>query len=256
MSLADPALSWGAASDIGKVRSENQDAYVADSELGLFVVSDGIGGHQGGALASRIVTEVLPTLVRDKLTVMDACDTSVFKSILKKTILELSKHMRKEAAAQRGLSGMGATLVMASLHGSRCFIANVGDSRAYLFRKGGLSQLTEDHSIVGLLLRVGLITRAKAKYYPARGELTRSIGMRKDAHPYVSALDLEEGDRLLLCSDGLTGMIEDEEICAILQDHVEPEIAARALIDAANTAGGHDNITAVIIDWLSANGEH
>ena len=255
ISLTEPSLSWGAASDIGKIRDENQDAYLVDSELGLFLVSDGIGGHQGGALASKIVTEVLPTLVRDKLTVVVDWDSPTFKSILKETILELSRHMRTEAAAQAEFGGMGATLVTALLHGSRCFIANMGDSRAYLFRRGRLSQLTEDHSIVGLLLRVGLITPARAKSHPARGQLTRSIGMRRDVHAYVSALDLEEGDRLLLCSDGLTGMIDDEQIAGLLQDHTDPQIACHALVDAANAAGGNDNVTAVMIDWRSANGD-
>ena len=249
--LALPPLCWGAASDIGMVRDENQDAFLADPESGLFIVSDGIGGHKGGAIASKIITEVLPVMLEEKLNELKDFDNRVIKHLLKKTILELNEYVRAKSISDKRLMGMCATLVMALLNETNAYVANMGDSRAYLFRENKLSQLTEDHNVVGLFLREGLIskTRAKFKYHPARGQLTRCIGLQDKVSPYICTVNLNEGDRLLLCTDGLTGLIYDEEIAGILQQHRDPQVACQSLIDAANSTGGDDNITVVLIDW-------
>lgn len=241
---------WGAISDTGRVREENQDAYFAGSELGLFLVSDGMGGHQAGALASKIVAEVLPAMIADQLNNLKTFGPRAIKSMLEKAIIELSRRMRTESANQTGFKGMGATLVMALLREKRAYIANMGDSRAYLFRKRKLTQLSEDHSVVALLLRSGEIKPEEAKNHPSRGQLSRYIGMLDEVYPYISTKSLKKGDRLILCTDGLSGIVSSEEITNILKKHSEPKVACQILVDAANAAGGHDNVTVVIVDWL------
>lgn len=246
------ACQWGAVSDKGNVREENQDAFLADSKLGLFLVSDGMGGHQAGALASKIVSEVLPVTIADKLRKLKTQSSRVIKNMLKNTILELSRHMRTESASQTGFKGMGATLVMALLRENRVYIANMGDSRAYLFRNGKLSQLSEDHSVVGLLLRAGEIKPREAGHHPASGQLTRYIGMLDEVYPYLSTKSLKEGDCILLCSDGLTCVVDDKQIATIVQFETDSQAACQALVDAANAAGGPDNITVVILNWANS----
>ena len=234
---------------LDKVRTENQDSFFADPQIGLFLVSDGMGGHQAGALASKIVAEVLPVTITGKLKKLKTQSNRAIKNMLKNTILKLSRHMRTESASQTGFKGMGATLVMALLRENRVYIANMGDSRAYLFRKGKLSQLSEDHSVVDLLLRAGEIKPKDAEGHPARGQLTRYIGMPGEVYPYLSTKSLKEGDRILLCSDGLTGVVDDKQIATIVQFETDSQAACQVLVDAANTAGGPDNITVMIINW-------
>jgi protein phosphatase len=243
-------FDWHAISDKGKVREENQDSFSADPDMALFLVSDGIGGQQAGTLASRIVTEVLPAMLKQGLRERKRYSPKAIMSMLKQSIVELSRHMRIESANQTGFRGMGATLVMALIIENRVFIANMGDSRAYLFRKRKLTQLSEDHSVVATLLRTGEIKSEEVKHHPARGQLTRSMGMEADVYPYVQSKCLKEKDRLLLCSDGLTGQLDDKEISTLLRKHKDPQAACQVLIDAANVAGGHDNITVLIVDWI------
>jgi protein phosphatase len=149
---------------------------------------------------------------------------------------------------------MGATLVMTLIRENCCFVANMGDSRAYLFRQGKLRQLSEDHSVVGILLRTGEIGQEEADRHPARGQLTRYIGMLDEVNPYQCNVTLKPGDRLLLCSDGLTGLVDDAAIARVLRDNKEPQATCKALVAAANSAGGHDNVTVVIVDWLGSHG--
>ena len=245
---------WGAVSDMGNIRKENQDAVLANPQLGLFLVSDGMGGHQAGALASKIVAEVIPAMIADKLKKLKRQSSRAIKNMLKNTILEVSRHMRMESASQTGFKGMGATLVMALLRENRVYIANMGDSRSYIFRNNRLSQLSEDHSVVGLLLRAGEIKPREAEEHPARGQLTRYIGMLDEVYPYLCTKSLKEGDRILLCSDGLTGLVDDKEIATILQSEPDSQTACQALVNAAKAAGGPDNITTLIVD-LSCSSE-
>ena len=250
----DPAgpfpLFWGAATDAGKIRDENQDAFFIDPELALFLVSDGMGGHQSGAFASKIVSQVLPGMIRDRLEKLKSHSRRAIRSILKKTIAELNSHILTKYPRQAGLTGMGATLVMALLIEGRCFVANIGDSRLYLFRRKRLIQMTEDHSVIQELLRQGNIQPAESQNHPAKGQITRYIGIDEQANPYVRTLTLKSADRLLLCSDGLTDMLDDELIAKTLGIGADCHAACKSLVGAANAAGGHDNITVVIVDWM------
>ena len=242
---------WAALSDIGKVRDENEDTFIVDPELGLFVVSDGMGGHRGGELASKIVIEDLPVMIELKLDKLKVGSTRAIRSLFKKAIAEQSKQLELEGTSEAGFKGMGATLVMALLKNNRAFIANLGDSRIYRFRNGRLVQLTKDHSVVSELLDQGRIEPEDVENHNAHGEITHYVGMEEKAKPYVRSFLLKGGDRLLLCTDGLTDVIDDKAIAKILNKEDDCKAACQALVNAANAAGGHYNITVVITDWLN-----
>jgi serine/threonine protein phosphatase PrpC len=242
-------ISWGAATHVGKVREANEDTFLAEPQLALFVVSDGMGGHRGGELASKIVIEDLPVMIETGLDKLKVGCPKAIKSLLSRSIAEQSRQLRMEGASESGFKDMGATLVTILLRNKRCFVANLGDSRVYLFRKGRLSQLTRDHSVVSDLVMEGLIGPEEAKNHEARGEITSYVGMEEKPRPHVRSFLLKKNDRLLLCSDGLTDLVDDENIAAILQEDPDSEAVCKKLVDAANAAGGHDNITVVVVRW-------
>ena len=249
------ALRAACASDVGRARTSNEDACLIKPRQGLFIVSDGLGGEQAGALASKIVVSVLPGLVKKRLGNVDRPDDEAVCVALRDAILELSQRLRAESEGKMGLRGMGATVVLTlvttppSSPSRRAYIAHMGDSRAYLMRDGRLEQLTDDHSVVGIMLRHGDITPKEAEDHPAKGRLSRYVGMGGEVFADVQTIGLEKGDRLLLCTDGLTEMVSDNAINDLLSDNAGGQSACDALIDAANAAGGEDNITAVVIDY-------
>jgi protein phosphatase len=235
-------------SDPGRVRSGNEDAYALLPDKSLFVVSDGMGGHQAGAKASEIVVKVLPPMLEQRLARAPAKPAEVHNA-LRDVIVELSRQLREQSAGQPGLAGMGATVVLAYFWEDQVFISNMGDSRAYLCRNRRLKPLTEDHSVVAILLRKGEITEEQARDHPARHQISRYIGMEGEVYPDVCAVKLSANDRFLLCTDGLTGMVPDATIARLLEECADPGLACRSLVAAANAAGGRDHITALVVDW-------
>jgi protein phosphatase len=242
-------LSWDAQTHVGKVRSENEDTFFADAHVGLFIVSDGMGGHQGGALASRIVANDLPVMIETSLDKLKVGSPKTIKSLLCRSIAEQSRQLWLEGTSETGFKDMGSTLVTILLRNNRCFVANLGDSRAYLFRKGKLSQLTRDHSVVSELIRQGRIEPEEAQSHDAQGQITSYVGMEEYAHPYVRSFLLKKNDRLLLCTDGLTDHVDDKNIAVILKKELNLQSLCKVLSDAANAAGGYDNITVMAIEW-------
>jgi serine/threonine protein phosphatase PrpC len=241
---------WGALSDIGKVREENEDTFWVEPELGLFLVSDGMGGHRGGGLASKIVTEDLPAMIETKLDKLRVGSPRAIRALFEKAIVQQSEQLLMEGESESGFKGMGATLVIVLLRKGRAYIGNLGDSRVYRFRKGRLLQLTKDHSVVSELLDKGRIKPEDVENHEAQGEITHYVGMEEKARPYVRSFGLKAGDRLLLCTDGLTDSLDNKTIAAILRERGDCEDACRALVDAANASGGDDNITVIIADWI------
>jgi protein phosphatase len=241
---------WAAETHIGKIRRENEDSYFADPEPAIFLVSDGMGGHRGGARASGIIVEDLPVMIENALNKLRVGTPRTVKAILKRAIAEQSKQLQLEGTSESGFKDMGATLVVALLRKGRCFIANIGDSRAYRLRKGRLLQLTQDHSVVSDLIEKGHIEPEEAADHEAQGVITRYVGMEEKAHPHVHSFTLKKDDRILLCTDGLTDMVPDEAVAAILKTETDPQTACKSLVEAANNAGGHDNVTTLLIDWF------
>lgn len=249
-----PACRWAQATHIGKVRAENQDACLADSRIGLFAVSDGMGGHQGGATAARIVVECLPRELEASLRSCRASTSGQIVQGLALAVEAVNRRVFEASERDSKLEGMGATLVLALWRAPRVYVAHVGDSRAYLLRDGALSQLTEDHSVATLLVKRGVIAAEEARRHRSRHHLARCIGMPGPAEPDVHALELRPGDRLLLCSDGLTGMVDDAQIAGVLTRQLDPDEACQALVRAANDAGGHDNVSVVVVLWIDSRG--
>jgi len=200
VSFVEYPFTWASACEVGKVRNDNQDACLVDPELGLFLVADGMGGHQAGSTASRVVTAVLPELIRERITRLRKSRPRAIRYWLRRDVLELSKRLRAESFGRPQLSGMGTTLVMAFVQPNQAHITHMGDSRAYSFRDGKLNRLTRDHSVVEILLRSGEITQEESLKHPARGHVTRYVGMDDEVYADVRAVALNEGDRLLLCS--------------------------------------------------------
>ena len=227
-------ITAAAATDIGRVRDGNEDAYLNDAPL--FAVADGMGGHQGGEVASRLALETLEVLFkRGRGTLADH-------------LREANRAVFDRSSRDAAVAGMGTTLTAAVAEAGRLRLAHVGDSRAYLLRDGRLRMLTEDHTLVQRMVERGEITEQEADVHPHRSVLTRTIGTEPDVQIDEGVLDAQDGDRILLCSDGLTGMVADEQIERILRDAAEPKDAVRELVRAANAAGGVDNITVVVLD--------
>jgi protein phosphatase len=242
-----PTITHAGLSDRGRVRPQNEDRWFADPAQGLYIVADGMGGRVAGGLAAQVVVETLPLLLRNQLTGLPNLAVPQAGARVRAAVAELSDRLRRESEGQLGLEGMGSTVVLALVHDAQALIAHLGDSRGYLYRDGHLKQLTRDHSLIQLLLDCGEITHEEAIDHPARGQLTRYVGMEGEALSETHLLELQPGDRLLLCSDGLTDMLSKGEMCSILAENLSPAAACRSLVSAANGAGGKDNITALVV---------
>ena len=241
-------VSAAVLSSLGKVRANNQDKSFLDTEKGLFIVSDGMGGAQAGEVAAQLVATILPRMIHVRLASESNPHSQTVRSWLRQDMLSLSKEMNLKTAGNPLADGMGATVVLALVLGERAFVAHAGDSRAYLFRGKKLAQLTEDHSVVSLLLRAGEITEEQARVHAARGQLTRFMGMKEEVYGDVKTVRLRSGDRLLLCTDGLTEMVSDDQIADLLTRYPAPNDACDWLVRAANEAGGKDNVTALVVN--------
>jgi protein phosphatase len=236
-------------SDVGRARPHNEDAFFVGQGRGLFLVSDGMGGQQAGALAAHIVVEVLPRIIEAQLALMRRARAEAIRRMLQQAVADLSRQMHQQSSGQPGLRGMGATVAAALVRGRRVHLVHLGDSRVYRYRDGQLEPLTRDHSIVGLLLRAGEITPEQAIGHSASGQLSRYVGMDSEVRAEVQTVGARADDRLLLCSDGLWGMVPDATTASILRAHPDTHQACQALLAAANAAGGKDNITALLIDF-------
>lgn len=245
-------IAHSCISDIGRRREENQDAWHADPAAGLYLVSDGMGGMAAGGVASKAVAEILPKMLVARLAGASRLPKKAVVELLGEILAEFSGGLRDKAAQDPRLKGMGATAVVALVAGSRLYLAHLGDSRAYLFAGGKLKRLTEDHSIVAVMLRLKQINRAEAAVHPARHSMTRYAGMDGKAAADTKMLRLKAPAKLLLCTDGLTNMLPDERIEAALAGSDTPETACKRLVAEANEAGGADNVTALVVEIAKA----
>jgi PPM family protein phosphatase len=226
-----------AASDTGRKRRRNEDAFVNDPPL--FAVADGMGGAQAGEVASRLAA----TALRDNQAEEPAEERVV------SLIQEANRRVYERSSEDAAVSGMGTTMTVALVEDRRVLIGHVGDSRAYLVRDGRLEQLTEDHSLIAELLRSGKLSPEEAVTHPQRSVITRAIGTDPDVDVDTFTIEPKAGDVFLLCSDGLTDMIDDETIRELVERHHDDlDAVAKALIRAANKAGGVDNITVVAFE--------
>ncbi len=233
-------------SDTGKVRDCNEDYVLVDGERGIFMVSDGMGGANAGEVASREAVDVAYRYLKEnydsgKLT-PENCEEYLHGA------LSISDdHVYEMAQKNVEMAGMGCTLVIACSFDGQVCIASIGDSRAYVLRsKGELEQLTEDHSLVWADYKAGRLTKEEARLHPQKNRLIQALGVGSKITPSMAMVSVSNGDKLLLCSDGLWDMLPEPDIAKIMVEDKSARLAAEHLVDAANLAGGHDNISVVI----------
>ena len=265
--------------DTGKVRPANEDQFliaeltksmrvwqtslpepkvqVGDERAHLFLVADGMGGHRAGERASALAVVAIEHFTLNTFKWFLGTSAPEAQRVLAQfqtALTEADAQMAEEAAEHPELRGMGTTVTMAFQLGAQLCVVHVGDSRAYVYRNGELHQLTQDHTVVADMVRHGVVTADQAAKHPMRHIITNVIGGPEvGVKVEARALELQSGDRLLLCSDGLTEMVNDEAIVAVLESELSPELAAKTLLAKANEAGGRDNITLVIARIESAD---
>lgn len=251
-------INFAALTDVGLKREHNEDNYLVDKKLALFVVCDGMGGHAAGEVASAIaVRTVHDEIKREKELVEDyVAGKKGAANVTKRDILHMlqftvnraSSRIHAEALKDEKKRGMGTTIVALLILGNQAFIAHVGDSRVYLLRDGVLEQITEDHNVYNELLKRKKMTREQIEKLAPKNAITRAVGVYEHCEPDSLVLDVTDGDRFLLCSDGLSQYFE-EDLTGLAErlGQTDAEVAAKQLIDAANERGGSDNITAVIV---------
>ncbi|MDP9067737.1 MAG: Stp1/IreP family PP2C-type Ser/Thr phosphatase [Actinomycetota bacterium] len=227
-----------AKTDVGRVRQGNEDSYLVAEPL--FAVADGMGGHLGGEIASETAVDTITERARAEAP-QDAAGLGALVRAANSAIWE-------KAQGDPNLHGMGTTCTLALVRDGELHLAHVGDSRAYLLRAGELSQLTDDHTLVSRMVREGRLSAEEADRHPQRSIITRALGVDADVEVDEMSLGIEEGDRFLLCSDGLTSMIDFQEVHNVLGREHDPQSAVDRLVELANEAGGEDNVTVVVID--------
>jgi len=243
------------ATDVGCVRKHNEDCLLVDSALSLFVVADGLGGHAAGEVASQIVVDTVArfvgeTLEKDRTWPVEYDPTLSYDGNRLKVALLLSDQaITEDIRRNPERETMGSTVVAGLFHESKLTLAHVGDSRAYILGPEGIRQVTRDHSWVAEQVANGILTPSEARVHPFRNVITQALGNGGDLEIEVQELDLEKSERLLLCSDGLSGMIGDKEIWDIAGRTNDFQCAVESLINTAKEHGGDDNITVILVGW-------
>ena len=235
--------------DIGRKRKENQDQIVLRPDLGFFAVSDGMGGVENGALSAKFVCESMPEMVRISLAEYDSHrDAEKAGAVLYASARLISDNLYRTGNSEKHIL-YGATLACVTLLEDRAVFIGLGDSRGYILPRyqKQLDQITEDHTIAALLVQNGEITPDQAKEHPASAQLTAFVGMQSPATPDLFSMEIYPGDRILLCSDGLYGLVSESEIVRILRSSRSPARVCKRLVDRANELGGRDNISVVYL---------
>jgi protein phosphatase len=237
-------LRSAASTHVGMCRRANEDRYAIVPDLGLYLVADGMGGHKAGQVASELASEAVIRAIE----ALQVANVSLAER-LRHALACANREIFAAASAKPEFVGMGTTLVGLLFTGERLALAHVGDSRAYLIRRGRLRGLTNDHSIAGELLRRQEISEEAARQHPHRHVLTRALGVRPRIEPDLAEMTPQADDVFILCSDGLTTHLEDEEIAQRVCDELDLEATAAGLVDAANRAGGADNTTVLLVRY-------
>lgn len=238
--------------DTGKVRQHNEDdagIFEAKEDTLLAVVADGMGGHLAGDVASRMAVSSLKEYWEETSSI--PAKPAEQESWLISKISDINDQVYEHAKNNKECQGMGTTIVCALVHLQTVTIAHIGDSRCYLLREGALTQLTDDHSLVNELVKTGEISKEDAEYHPRKNVLTKALGTDKHVQIDAHTFEVDPGDQILLCSDGLSNKVEEENLIHILTQTTAPDEKVTALIQTANDNGGEDNITAVLLEISS-----
>jgi protein phosphatase len=241
----------GFRTNTGKRRADNEDALLVSPRNSIYMVADGVGGHNSGELASRrAVVGVENFLARNPASAIlgAECSGAVIMDYFLQCFRGINADIRALSAEDSANRGMATTAVLAYISGERLFVINIGDSRAYMVRSGSISRITVDHSVVSDMIARGELTEAEACVHPRRNEITRALGAEMIVSPDFFVSELIKGDRILLCTDGLHGELSDDEILRIVSLGAGLNDTCKMLVDAANANGGSDNITVVCIE--------
>jgi protein phosphatase len=233
-------LKTTASTNIGLIRQTNEDSYVCINPK-TYAVADGMGGHAAGEIASKLLVNTIEDFFSEEILI------KIDQDVLEKIILKANERILEKAQNHTEYAGMGTTASLLHIEADTCFWAHIGDSRIYLLRNNQLAQITQDHSLVWDLVLNGTLTQEEALIHPQRNMLTRAVGIDADIKVDKGSFALEKNDKLLLCTDGLTNMVNEIELQEILASETIDDKAA-ALIDQAIRAGGVDNITAIILE--------
>ncbi len=237
-------MEFTACTNAGRHRSINEDSYLVDRESGIYIVADGMGGHKAGEVASALACKTFRASFDDHI---DRGDKGKIAQMLKEAVLNANEAIVEKATGRSEYSGMGTTLTAAFLDRMTLYLTHVGDSRAYLVRNGEMTQLTEDHTLVNEMVRRGEVSPDAIQMHPLRHVITKALGTYPAIDADLTTQELVPGDRVILCTDGLTSMLADTDILNAIQQADDIENACGSLIDAANSRGGEDNITIVLI---------
>lgn len=247
-----------ALTDVGRKRNHNEDSFLVDEELQLYVVADGMGGHAGGGTASRIAVQTIDDHMRvarktpeDPFAVETPLQDSPLPEFLRSAVEKACAEIFKAAQEDPRLSQMGTTVITLCVKGENALFAHVGDSRAYLVRGDLIQQVSEDHSLVNEQIKAGMITPEEAKHSRYKNIITRSVGFEEEVQVDVMGLIARPGDFFVLCSDGLANLVEDKEIQQVVLSTPLQEVPKK-LVDMANERGGDDNITVIVVTVLEA----
>ena len=239
-------IEVGFKSDKGLKRNNNEDAFFVIPESDIYMVADGVGGNNAGEIASRTTISKIVEYIR-KNTLKREYTEAEIKDYFLDCIEKVNKSIFNLAMMQPENVGMATTVTIAYIRGGKAYITNVGDSRAYIFREGALTQITEDHTYVNELIREGAITKEEALFHEKKNVITKAIGGEERASPDFFCVDARKGDIIVLCTDGLHGEIGDENITGILASGGGMAQACSDLVNKANSCGGHDNITVICL---------
>ena len=247
-------MIYSLVSDMGMMRQNNEDYCMAEvvnigkKQLGLFALADGMGGHNKGEIASKMAVEGIIKFLKANLIQNDSIKIDYIDDILKQSYHYVNLNIYENSKNNENYCGMGTTLVVAVIYDEKLYVANVGDSRCYLFRKDILKKITTDHSVVESLIIARAITEEQAKTHPRRNEITRAIGTNEIVLVDLFKVSLKSGDKILLASDGLTSYVDKENIKKTLMTNYEVDILSNDLINKANQAQGRDNISVILVE--------
>jgi len=239
--------------DVGQRRDHNEDAFLVDEGLGLFIVADGMGGHAGGGTASRLAVETIQAAVLhareaepDAFGAGKGPEDSALPDVLREAVEEACAVIFRTAQGDPELTGMGTTVTAALVDGRTAYVAHVGDSRCYLVREGRIYQVSEDHSLVNEQVKAGAISPDEARHSRFKNIITRSVGFEQQVQVDLMGVELDAGDALILCCDGLSNLVDDPEILHIVEES-GIDVAPGRLVALANDRGGDDNITVIVV---------
>ncbi len=234
-------MEYSAKTDVGKKRIQNEDSYLVNGEIdgGIFIVADGMGGHNAGEVASLDACRITESFILES----ENKDENAIVAAIKKA----NRDIFQRASENNAMRGMGTTIDVCYITKNLLTIGHVGDSRVYVINQSGIKQITHDHSVVGMMLEEGTISEEEARLHPQRNIITRAVGTSVNVEVDVEKYSLDENDTILMCTDGLTGMVTPSEICSIVLNAQSLIDACNALVSKANENGGKDNITVILI---------